>query len=195
MPIDMSQARAPKAPPRKSTSAKSNARSVAAAEVAQVPSSVNAARRDGLLGLAQLGQGLCMVFGQYADAATIGTYFPPIAAELANVADGNDSIAKPIDFLIEVGPYGGLVAAVLPFALQVAANHGLVKAENLAGQGVVPPQVLESQMKAQVARMQADAMRQQREAVLEAQRVEAELNEMMRDEYAAQEARVREAAQ
>jgi hypothetical protein len=178
MPIDMSQA--VKAPPRKSTPGRSNARQAAAVQPAT--QSLNEARRQGLMGLAQLGQGVALLFGQYADAAAIGQFFPPVAAELANVADGNDTFAKPIDILIEVGPYGGLIAAVLPFGLQIAANHGWVKAETLAGQGVVPPQVLESQMKARMAQMQAEALRQQRDAIRQAQEAQREFDAMLEDE-------------
>jgi hypothetical protein len=107
--------------------------------------------------------------GLYADAAAIGQHFPPVAKELANIADGSEFLAKPIDLLIEVGPYGALVAAAMPLALQIMANHGIVDASRMMGQGVVPPEVLEAQMKAEMARMQADALRQQQEAIEEAQ--------------------------
>jgi hypothetical protein len=187
MPIDMSNA---KAPPRKKTPATRTPTKV-------VPetsdNSLNAKRVDGVLGLAQIGQALCVMLGQNADAAAIGTHFPPIAQELANIADSNDAIAKPIDFLLEVGPYGALIAAVLPFGLQIAANHGWVDASRLMGQGVVPPAVLEAQMQAQIARMQTEAVRQQQEAINEARKASAAYEQMMADEQVAQNNRVAEA--
>jgi hypothetical protein len=52
----------------------------------------------------------------------------------------------------------------MPLALQIAANHGIVKAELVAGGGVVPPQALESQVRADMARQAAAALRAQQEA-------------------------------
>jgi hypothetical protein len=123
--------------------------------------------------------------GQYADAAAVGTHFQPVAKELANIADGSDAVAKPIDFLIEIGPYGALVSALMPLTLQVMANHNMIDASRLMGQGVVPPAVLEAQMQAQVAGMQMQAMVAQKQAVEEAQKVRAEYEQMMSADKAA----------
>lgn len=177
MAIDMSLA---KAPPKKTT----GTRRVAAPTPQIDTRSVNQKRNEGLLGLAQIGQGILWMVGQYADAAAIGQHWPPVAQELANVADTSDFVAKPIDFLIEVGPYGGLIAALLPLGLQIAANHGWVDATKLVGQGVVPPDVLEAQMKAQVAKMQADAMRAQQEALIEARKAQTKYEKIMAEEAA-----------
>lgn len=171
MPIDMSLAA--KAPPRKATGRASKV------TVPVETQSLNERRTKGLMELAQLGQGIAVMFGQYADAAAIGRYFPPVAAELSNVADSSDVIAKPIDFLIEVGPYGALLAAALPLAMQVMANHRIIDASRLAGHGVVPPEVLEAQMQAEMARMQADAMKKQQQALNEARQAQAEYERMM----------------
>jgi hypothetical protein len=174
MPIDMSLAA--KAPPRKTGTRATPAR----AQAAQVQiTSVNDRRTDGLLGLAQLGQGLLVAVGLYADAAAVGKFFPPMAKELANVADDHDVLAKPIDFLIEIGPYGALIATGLPLIMQLAANHRLLDASRLGGQGVVPPELLEAQMKTQMARMQADVMRAQQAAMQEAKQLEREYEQMM----------------
>lgn len=131
------------------------------------------------MGLGQLIQGLCVMTGQYADAATIGMHGSPVAKELANIAEANETIAKPIDFLIEIGPYGALLEACIPMVMQVLANHGIIKAEAMLGSNIVPPQVLEAQMKAQIMRMQAQAMRDQQQALAEAQAAQREMQEMM----------------
>jgi hypothetical protein len=117
--------------------------------------------------------------GQYADAATVGMHFPPVAKELANIAETNEAIAKPIDFLIEIGPYGALIEAAIPLVMQILANHRLIKAEAMIGSNIVPPEVLEAQMKAQVMRVQAQAMRDQQAALAEAQAAQREMQEMM----------------
>jgi hypothetical protein len=172
--IDMSAA--VKAPPRKVTAkARPNTQNQAS------QTSVTDARTAGLIGLGQLGQGVCIMAGLYADAGTIGQYWGPVATELANVAamEGNEWLAKPIDLLIQVGPFGALLAAILPMGLQFAANHGKIDATRVAGQGIVPPEVLEAQMRAEMSRMQADALRRQQEAMLSAREAQREYDELL----------------
>lgn len=175
MPIDMSLAA--KAPPRKATAAKSAASRLQAVRTDTQP--INQKRTDGLMGLGQLAQGLCIMVGQYADAGAIGQFFGPLAKEVANVADEYAVVAKPVDMLIEIGPFGALIAAGLPFVMQIMANHRMLDATRLGGQGVVPPEVLEAQMKTQVMKMQAEAVRQQQQAIQEAQEAQRQFEEMM----------------
>lgn len=171
MPIDMSAA---KAPPRKAAAT----RSPRQITVAEAPSQ-NTRRAKGLTELGQLAQGVLLLTGQYADAAAVGMHFPPLAQELANVADGSDVVAKPIDFMIEVGPYGALIAAAIPLVLQVAANHKWVNPKMLLGQGVVAPEVLEAQMQAEMTKKLAEAARAQQVAIREAQQAQREYEEMV----------------
>jgi len=145
--------------------------------------SPNEKRTEGLLGLAQMGQGILLMTHQWADAAAVGTHFPPVAKELANIADSNETIAKPIDFLIEVGPYGALVSALMPLALQILANHRVIDATRLISQGVVPPEVLEAQMLAQVATAQAEAMKAQQQAMAEAQAAQKSYDEFVKSNH------------
>lgn len=184
MPLDMSLATAP---PRKGTSGTSG-RKTATPKTQPVPETTsNLERRaNGLAGLGQLVQAGCLMFGQYADAAAIGQHFNPIAVELAKIADSNEAVAKPIDFLIEVGPYGALVTAVLPMALQIAANHGWVDASRLMGQGVMPPAVLDAQMRTQVMQMQAEAVRAQNAALAAAQEAQKEFEAALREQNQAE---------
>lgn len=177
MPIDMSAATV-KAPQRKTAASKA---AVAPAKQADYRSPVEK-RTEGLNGLGQLAQGLLLMTGQYADAAAVGMHFGGIASEVARIADSNETIAKPVDFLIEVGPYGALIQATIPFVLQILANHKVIKADALIGSNVVPPDVLDAQMKAQIMRTQALAKREQMAALAEAQAAQREMEEM----YAAQ---------
>jgi hypothetical protein len=177
----MSAASAAKAPPRKTAARPAPTKAVAAASTTP-PVSDYERRRDGLVGLGSLGQGLCLLTGQYADAAAIGRYWQPVASELATVAGQYESIAKPVDILIQVGPFAALLTAVMPLAMQIAANHRMVDASRLYGQGVVSPEVLEAQMKAEMAQMQAEAMMAQKRAMMEAQAAQAQFERMMAEE-------------
>ena len=174
MPIDMSAATV-RAPQRKVTGSKPTPSPVKLADF-KTPTEK---RSEGLNGIGQLAQGLCLMFGQYADAATFGMHWSPVATELANVAETNETIAKPIDLLIEIGPYGALLEAVMPFAMQILANHRLIKPEMLLGSNIVPPEVLEAQMKTKIMQMQAQAMRDQQIAMAEAQAAQRDMQEMM----------------
>lgn len=176
MPIDMSAATAP---PKKRTAASSAVRTPKAPVAPVEVTSRQQRREQGLLGVAALGQGLLTLFGQYADAATVRQYFPAIAHEASAIAEENDTFAKPIDFIIAIGPYGGLLAAVLPFAMQVAANHKLANATMLGSQGVVPPEVLEAKYKTEMMRNQAEQMRAQQKAVAEAMAAQKEMEELL----------------
>lgn len=175
MPIDMSLA---KAPPAKRAAVAKKAATPAVSTDAPAKS-LNEQRFEGMMGLASLGQGICLMTGLHADAMTIGKLFPPVAKEIANIADDNETIAQPIDFLIKIGPYGALIAAGLPFVMQILANHKVIDASKAMGQGIVPPEVLEAQMKAEMMRMQAEAMRAQQQAMNEANEAAAAYAKMM----------------
>lgn len=136
------------------------------------------------MGLAQAAQGVCVLFGNYADAATVGKFAPALSSEVANLADQYEVVAGPVDFLIQIGPLSGLLAVLLPMGLQLAANHNVVDASRLASQGVVPPAVLEAQMQAEVMRMQAEAMAAQQKALREAQAAREQLERMISEQQA-----------
>lgn len=184
MPIDMSAA---KAPPARAQRAKAANRANSAAQVTVNSGFTSAEMRfDGLMGLGQLGQGACLMTKQYAQAATFGQHWQPIAKELTNLSQSQPTVAKYVDLIIAVGPYAALIQAVTPFLMQTAANYGLINAESATGGGIVPPAVLEAQMKADYARMQAQAIREQQEAIQEAQRAQAEYNHAVAQAQAAQ---------
>lgn len=167
------------APPKKSNTTRTGTRQTSSRMQVQPQLTQAEKRASGLMGIAQLGQALCVMTGQYADAATIGKHAPAITNEVALLADSYDIVAGPVDFLIQVGPFGGILAAGLPFVLQIMANHGALDATRLSSQGVVPPAVLEAQMQAQVMRMQADMVAAQQKAVEEAQKARAELDSLL----------------
>lgn len=159
MAIDMTAAA--KAPPARGMSTRT----------AKPRQTISDKRTEAVNGIAQLGQAALLMFGQYADAAAVGIHGETVCGEVVKLADGNEKVAKVVDYLLEAGPYAGLVTAILPFALQIAANHKMIPAVGI--QGVMPPDVLETSMRAQVE-LKAAQMRREAEAA------RSEAAEMMR---------------
>lgn len=133
------------------------------------------AREEAANGIGQILSFGFMVAGQLADAGAIGLHWPNIAHEAAAVAETDQRMAKGLDYLLEVGPYGNLIVVCLPLVGQLLANHKVVKPEALAGAGVVHPEALEADVKASMARQAAEAVRQQRQAEAELMALQQEM--------------------
>jgi hypothetical protein len=121
------------------------------------------ARQEAVNGVFQLAGFGLIVAGQHADAGALGEHGPAISHELAALSEKNSKVAAFIDSLTEAGPYAGLVIAVMPLVLQILANHKIVKGD-LSAAGVIAPEVLEAQVKTELARKQAAAIIAQHEA-------------------------------
>jgi hypothetical protein len=133
--------------------------------------SITEQRTEALSGLGQIAQAVLIASKQYADAGALGIHWDNISREVATLAEKQESVAKLIDPLLQAGPYAALIAVVLPLGLQLAVNHGV---GNPGMMGTVPKELLDSQMKTRVAKMQMEALKQQKEA-------EAELKAMQEE--------------
>jgi hypothetical protein len=132
-------------------------------------------REEAVKGVFQIGAMGLVMLGQFADAGAIGLHGDNISHEVAVLADDNEAIAAGIDSFIKVGPYAALIMAVLPLALQLAVNHGVLPGDKLsAGSKVVPPSVLEAQVKTDLMRMHMEALKEQ-------QKVEEELAQLQKE--------------
>lgn len=151
MPVDMSAASGK--PPARKQAAPSRART--ASTTGKNP------RAEAVEGIFQLLQATCMLTGQHADAAAIGMHGEPIAREVASLADENESVANVVDSLQMVGPYTALLAAVLPFAMQILANHGRIDHTKVTS--VTDPKVLESRMQVAMERQAMEQLAQEQE--------------------------------
>jgi len=138
-----------------------------------------AERAEAVTGLGQLAQVPLMVMRQYADVGAVSAHWPGVAAEVAKLAETQEQVAKLVDPLLQVGPYAGLITAVLPLVMQLACNHGVVAAGSM---GTVPPSTLAAQVEAQLAQQEAAALRLQLEAEREARKVREQI-QADRDEY------------
>ena len=139
-----------------------------------------AEREEALNGIGQIVQVPLIATKQFADAGALSLYWPPIAKEVAILAESNEQIAKLIDPLIQVGPYTALIAATLPFVMQLAVNHGMVAP---GAMGTVPAQVLSAQIETAMLRSELEAMKAQKEAEDQSREFKAEM-QRSRDEIA-----------
>jgi hypothetical protein len=113
----------------------------------------------------QLGSAIAVMTGNYADAGACELHGPHISAELAKMAEGNEKLAAFLDGGKQISPYLGLALALMPFAMQIAANHGRIdggKADGFAG--VTDPATLAARVKAEIDTKRAEAMEQAKTA-------------------------------
>ena len=162
------------APPKSAAPRQSStARNTAAAQAAQ--QSQHDKRREGVEGIGQAAALILLVRKQFADAAAVGIHAPPIAEEMARIADGNDTWAKWLDYFSMTGPYAGLVKASLPLMLQIMANHGTIPPEAGAALGVVSPKTLELKGKVEQEKIEAALLLQIQEDQRETEALRARL--------------------
>lgn len=74
-----------------------------------------------------------------ADGQLIITQAPDIAAALDGLAQNDPRIKASLERMLTVGTYGALAAALIPLAVGIAANHGLLPADLAAAAGIEPP--------------------------------------------------------
>jgi hypothetical protein len=94
-----------------------------------------------ILGLMQIPAGALAIAGMQrpvflADSAAITIHGPNIAEALDQLANERPEVAAVLDRVLQVGPYGVLIAAVAPLALQILANHNVLPGGTL---GTIPP--------------------------------------------------------
>lgn len=159
MPIDMSLAS--KAPPAKAPRAATATRRTKAEAQAETAH-----------GVIQLGQFGLIMARQFADAAALGIHGTPVVDEVVKLGKTNESVGKGIEYLDAVGPYAGLITAMMPLIFQVLANHGRIPAGTVPG--ILPPDVLEAKMKAELTLAAAQAMAEATAVQAEADRVMSE---------------------
>lgn len=130
---------------------------------------------DGIFQLVGLG---CIMVGWYSDAGAIDMHGHGVSIEVSELAEQNKGVAKGTDALLQIGPYAGIVAALMPLVVQLAVNHKAVDATKLpANANVVPPDVLTARVQTAMKQQAIAAMKAQIEAEEELRRMETEFNE------------------
>lgn len=119
--------------------------------------------RPGIMGLLQIpAMGLSMLGRQtknpalQADGYALAMHAPGLAEALNETAKAQPSVARALDSLMKAGPYGAIIAAMVPLVMQLAANHGVM---NPAPQmGIHSPADLVAASDEQMAGMAAAAV-------------------------------------
>lgn len=93
--------------------------------------------RGGILGIMQLAAAP-LAFTYPADAAAVITHAPPIADALHALALERPEVARVLDAVLAVGPYGAVIAAVLPLVVQLLHNHGVISVPMAVSLGATP---------------------------------------------------------
>lgn len=107
-------------------------------------------------GIQGLFQAVCipLSFGAPADAAAVATYAPGIAEALNDLAKERPEVAAVLEKILQVGPYGALIAAVVPLGVQLAHNHNLIPEQMAVQLGATPKRQILAQLRAQAEQMQ-----------------------------------------
>lgn len=130
------------------------------------------ARREAVGALGQLAQVPLIATRQYADVGAVSMYWPGVADEVAKLAETDERIAQIVDPLCQIGPYAGLITALLPLILQIAVNHGAVAP---GAMGTVPASSLAAQVETGLAQQELQALRMQAEAEEQARAMRADI--------------------
>lgn len=90
---------------------------------------------EAVAGLLQLPAGALAAIGAgrdkpefLADSVVISHYAPAIATAVSDLANDRPEVAAVLDKVLKVGPYGALLAAVMPMTVQILANHKIMPA-------------------------------------------------------------------
>jgi len=89
--------------------------------------------RAGIMGLLQIpAMGLTMVGRQtknqalQADGYALAMHAPGIAEALNETAKAQPAVGRALESIMKAGPYGAIIAAMVPLVMQLAANHGVM---------------------------------------------------------------------
>lgn len=81
------------------------------------------------------------------DGFCVAQQTPPIADAIGDLAVERPEIAAALDRIMAVGPYGALIGAVLPLAIQIAHNHNKVPEPVARAMGAHPKKDIERHLR------------------------------------------------
>lgn len=103
---------------------------------------------EGINGLFQL-VSVPLAFTAPHDAVAVATHGPNIASAVNTLAQERPEVAAALEKVLKVGPYGALIGAVIPLAVQIMHNHNVIP-EHMATQlGATPKREIDAYLKQQ----------------------------------------------
>lgn len=110
---------------------------------------------EGVAGLLQIPSAGLALFNP-VDAYCVAHHTPPIAKAVADLAVERPEIAAALDKILVAGPYGALIGAVFPLAVQLAHNHNAVPAPMAKAMGATPKADIERHLKLAAVRVEEE---------------------------------------
>lgn len=112
---------------------------------------------EGLTEACQQAYGYLALTGNLADAGAVKIHGPGLVHALNTAAQNNQYARRGVEWLVKGAGTGAVLLAVMPFALQIMANHGQVPIERVAALGVKDPNALAAETEKDLAEMAAMA--------------------------------------
>lgn len=110
------------------------------------PGSQRARYAEGVAGLLQV-PAMVLSFTHPVDGYSVAMHTPGISGAVADLAVERPEVAAALDRVLAVGPYGALIGAVIPLAMQLMHNHGLVPEQAATAMGATPKRDIERHLK------------------------------------------------
>lgn len=138
----------PSPPPKRSTRRPATGTRAKARRTAQKkpPPSPEPTPAEAIRGILQIPAAGLIITGQrvesvalVADGATILVHGPPVAEAIQTIAENDPRVMALLEKVLAFGPYGLLLAALMPMTAQFIRNHNEPAAPILEGFGAVPP--------------------------------------------------------
>jgi hypothetical protein len=187
MALNVPKGRPPQPPQRKPQPATSVAKVVTAPTAIDATMARIDSRREGLVGLAQIGAFFATIQGRFADVGTINMYGEDTCREVALIGEESALIGKGLDMLAAAGPYTKLLTTAVPMVLQFMANRGKIDWKAASQLGVMDPQLVAEKAKADIRAMAEAAAREaqlaQQRAAQDAARAAREHEERMNGQF------------
>lgn len=104
--------------------------------------------REGIAGLLQIPAFILASAGRLNpaleyDGIAVAVATPNIAEAVNSIAQDEPRVAAVLDKILQVGPYGALLGALVPLAAQIAVNHKRIPAGTL---GTLEPEALKASL-------------------------------------------------
>lgn len=122
------------------------ARKTGTAKAKATPGSQRAKYAEGVAGLLQI-PAMALSFVQPVDGYSVAAHTPTISNAVADLAVERPEVAAALDRVLAVGPYGALIGAVLPLAVQLMHNHDMVPESMATAMGATPKRDIERHLK------------------------------------------------